>query len=367
MWSAPRHERMVSSNSRHATGVALRDLAERCGAELAGDGDLMIYRVATLEDADGESISFLSNARYRAQLSSTHAAAVIVAPHDAEATPLPKLLTDNPYAVYARVAAIFHPPAAFVPGIHATATIAATAKVAASAMIGPNVVVGHRASVGERAGIHAGCVLGDGCAVGDDVTLYPRVVLYANSVLGPRTIIHSGAVIGADGFGMAEQDGHWIKVPQVGRVVIGADVEIGANTTIDRGALGDTVIEDDVKLDNQIQIGHNCRIGAHTAIAGCTGIAGSTTIGRNCKIGGAAMIVGHIDIVDGTTISAMTGVSASIDTPGIYTAVFPTLPHGEWRRVASVLRNLRKFAETIRALERTVENKIENKTSGKGE
>ena len=139
---------------------------------------------------------------------------------------------------------------------------------------------------------------------GEDVTLHPRVVLYANSVLGPRTIVHSGAVIGADGFGMAEQDGRWLKVPQVGRVVIGADVEIGANTTIDRGAFGDTVVEDDVKLDNQIQIGHNCRIGAHTAIAGCTGIAGSTTIGRNCKIGGAAMIIGHLDIADGTTISA---------------------------------------------------------------
>ena len=352
---------MEPDHSRHATGITLRELAERCGAELAGNGELMIHRVATLEDADARSISFLSNARYREQLASTRAGAVIVAPRDAEATPLPKLVTSNPYAVYARVAAIFHPPAAAVPGVHPTAVIAVTAKVAASAMVGPNVVIGHRASIGARAQIHAGCAVGDGCTVADDVTLYPHVVLYANSVLGPRTIVHSGAVIGADGFGMAEQDGRWLKVPQVGRVVIGADVEVGANTTIDRGALGDTVVEDDVKLDNQIQIGHNCRIGAHTAIAGCTGIAGSTTIGRNCKIGGAAMIIGHLDIADGTTISASTGVFESIRAPGVYTSAFPALPHREWQYVASVLRRLRSFAARVRALERALENKAGEK------
>ena len=350
---------MDPDNRSHATGIALRDLAERCGAELAGNGELMIYRVATLEDADAGSISFLSNARYRSQLASTRAGAVIVAPRDAQATPLPKLVTANPYAVYARVASIFHPPAAAVPGVHPTAIIGATASVAASAMVGPNVVIGDRASIGERAQIHAGCAVGDGCSVGEDVMLYPRVVLYANSVLGPRTIVHSGAVIGADGFGMAEQDGRWLKVPQVGRVVIGADVEVGANTTIDRGAVGDTVVEDDVKLDNQIQIGHNCRIGAHTAIAGCTGIAGSTTIGRNCKIGGAAMIIGHLDIADGTTISASTGVFESIRTPGVYTSAFPALPHREWQHVASVLRRLRDFAARVRAIERRLDEKGE--------
>jgi UDP-3-O-[3-hydroxymyristoyl] glucosamine N-acyltransferase len=320
----------------------------------------MIYGIATLQDADGTSISFLSNARYRDQLASTRAAAVIVAPSDAGGSPLPKLITSNPYAVYARVATLFHPPDASMPGVHSAALIAATASVAASAMIGANAVLGARVRVGERASIHAGCVVGDDCTIGDDVILYPRVVLYAKSVLGPRTIVHSGAVIGADGFGMAEHEGRWIKVPQVGRVIIGADVEIGANTTIDRGALGDTVIEDDVKLDNQIQIGHNCRIGAHTAIAGCTGIAGSTSIGRNCRIGGAAMIVGHLDIPDGTTISAMTAVSSSIRAPGIYTAVFPTLPHREWRHVAAILRRLQKFADRIRALEHVLESNPKN-------
>jgi UDP-3-O-[3-hydroxymyristoyl] glucosamine N-acyltransferase len=358
---------MEPGTDRHATGIALRELAERCGAELAGDGGLMIYRVATLEDADARSITFLSNARYRAQLASTRAGAVILAPRDAAATSLPKLLSKNPYAVYARVATIFHPPTGALPGIHPTAIIAATARVAASAMIGPNVVIGHRASIGERAQVHAGCAVGEGCSLGDDVTLHPRVVLYPKSVLGPRTIVHSGAVIGADGFGMAEQDGRWLKVPQIGRVVIGADVEIGANTTIDRGALGDTVIEDDVKLDNQIQIGHNCRIGAHTAIAGCTGIAGSTTIGRNCKIGGAAMIIGHLNIADGTTISASTGVYGSIDTPGVYTSAFPTLPHREWQYVAAVLRRLRSFAARVRTLERALGIKTGQNAGNKGE
>lgn len=350
---------METRKSRHATGVALRELAERCGAELVGNGERMIYRVATLEDADSDSISFLSNAGYRIHLASTRAGAVIVSPRDAGATALPKLVTPDPYTVYARVAAIFHPRASAVPGIHPTAIVAATARVASSAMIGPNVVIGDRASVGERAQIHAGCAIGEGCDIGDDVLLYPRVVLYANSRLGPRTVIHSGAVIGADGFGMAEVDGRWLKVPQIGGTMIGADVEIGANTTIDRGAIGDTVIEDDVKLDNQIQIGHNCRIGAHTAIAGCTGIAGSTTIGRNCKIGGAAMIVGHIDVPDDTTISAATGVYASIRSPGVYTSAFPTLPHREWQHVAAILRRLRGFAKRVQALERGAGHKKE--------
>jgi UDP-3-O-[3-hydroxymyristoyl] glucosamine N-acyltransferase len=178
------------------------------------------------------------------------------------------------------------------------------------------------------------------------VTIYPRCVV------GARTIIHSGAVIGADGFGMAEDHGRWVKIPQVGRVLIGDDCEVGANTTIDRGAIDDTVIEDDVKLDNQIQIGHNCRIGAHTAIAGCVGIAGSVRIGLDCQIGGAAMITGHLDLADGAVVSAATGVVNSIAERGVYTSTFPALPHREWQHVASIMRRLRSFADRIRALER---------------
>jgi UDP-3-O-[3-hydroxymyristoyl] glucosamine N-acyltransferase len=340
-----------------AGGITLTELARRAGAELAGDGDIVIDRTAPLDAAGPGAIAFLSSARYRSQLAATRASAVIVAPNDAVATPLPKLISANPYATYARVAAILHSPPRPLPGVHPTAVVDPSARVAASAMLGPHVVVGERTVVGKRVQLHAGTVIGDDCAIGDDGVLYPRVVVYSRCTLGPRAIVHSGVVIGADGFGMAEEDGHWVKIPQVGRVVIGADVEIGANTTIDRGTIDDTIIEDDVKLDNQIQIGHNCRIGAHTAIAGCVGIAGSAKIGRNCKIGGAAMIAGHLEIVDGTTVSAASGVFDSIETPGVYTGTFPSLPHREWRHVASATRRLREFVDRLHALERKLEKR----------
>jgi UDP-3-O-[3-hydroxymyristoyl] glucosamine N-acyltransferase len=340
------------SNSQDARGIALKSLAEPARAELVGDGGVLIDRVATLDGATAGAIAFLANPRYRHQLQSTRASAVIIEPRFAADTALPKLVTSNPYAAYARVAALFHPPHPVAPGIHPTAVVAASARVAASATIGPCVVIGDRASIGERTRIHAGCAIGEDCSLGEDVVLHPRVVLYARTLVGARTLIHSGAVLGADGFGMADEGGKWLKVPQLGRVVVGADVEIGANTTIDRGAIDDTVIEDDVKLDNQIQIGHNCRIGAHTAIAGCVGIAGSVRIGRDCQIGGAAMITGHLDIADGTVISAASGVFDTIHERGVYTGAFPALPHREWQHVASIIRRLRSFADRIRALER---------------
>jgi UDP-3-O-[3-hydroxymyristoyl] glucosamine N-acyltransferase len=333
--------------------ISLSELARRCGAELAGDGDVKIDRVATLDGAEKGAIAFLSNPKYRSRLARTRASAVIVAPADAAGTALPRLIAENPYATYARVAAILHPPRATTPGTHPTAVIGAGARVAASAEIAAHAVIGERSVVGERARIGACTVIGEDCSIGADCVLYPHVVLYPGTQVGPRTIVHSGAVIGADGFGMAEEGGQWLKVPQVGRTVIGADVEIGANTTIDRGAIGDTVIEDDVKLDNQIQIGHNCRIGAHTAIAGCAGIAGSTNIGRNCKIGGAAMIAGHLELADGTVVSAATALFESTPSPGIYTGAFPALPHREWRHVAAAMRRLRSIVERLRALERT--------------
>jgi len=338
--------------SPHAEGIPLRELAARCGAELAGNGEVVIDRVAPLDNAGDGAIAFLSDPKYRSHLARTGASAVIVAPADAQGTALPKLVAANPYAAYAQVAAILHPRRPPLPAIHPTAVIAAGARVAATAAVAAHAVIGERARVGERVEVGAGAVIGEDATVGDDCLLHAHVVVYARSVIGARTIVHSGAVIGADGFGMAEDEGRWIKVPQLGRVVIGSDVEIGANTTIDRGAIGDTVIGDDVKLDNQIQIGHNCNIGAHTAIAGCVGIAGSTTIGRNCKIGGAAMISGHLEIADGTMISAATGVFESITVPGIYTGVFPALPHREWKHVAGAIRRLRSVLWRLRALER---------------
>jgi UDP-3-O-[3-hydroxymyristoyl] glucosamine N-acyltransferase len=333
--------------------MLLSELASHAGATLDGDGTVRITRVATLELAGPGAIAFLTNPKYRAKLAATGATAVIVAPEMARETPLPKLVSTNPYATYAKVATLLHPnPPPAELGVHATAIIGDGARISASATVGPYAVIGAGTVLGDRVRIGPGCVIGAGTTIADDALLHARVTIYDRCVIGPRTIIHSGVVIGADGFGMAEEAGHWLKIPQIGRVVVGADVEIGANTTIDRGAIDDTVIEDDVKLDNQIQIGHNCRIGAHTVIAGCVGISGSVRIGKNCKIGGASMIAGHLSIADGTVLYGATAVGSSIDVPGAYAGGMLPLPATEWRRVALQLRKLRELAERVRALER---------------
>ena len=346
---------------RKSSGKPLSELARVTGAALDGDGSVVVTRVATLEHAGSGDIAFLANPRYRSQLAATRASAVIVDPAAAGATPLPKLVSANPYAVYARVAAILHPAAAPAPGADAHACIDASAAVAASASIGPYAVVGPHATIGERAVIGAQCFVGAGASIAADVVLDARVTVYPDCVIGPRTLVHSGAVIGADGFGLAEEGGRWLKIAQIGHVLVGADVEIGANTTIDRGAIDDTIIEHRVKLDNQIQIGHNCVIGAHTAIAGCVGIAGSTRIGAHCRIGGAAMISGHLEIAAGTAISAATLVYDSIREPGIYTGAFPALPHREWKRVASQLRRLRELGDRVSRLEAALATRQDDK------
>jgi UDP-3-O-[3-hydroxymyristoyl] glucosamine N-acyltransferase len=351
-----------------AAAITLAELAARTGAALDGDGGVRVTHVAPLGSAGPGAVAFLSDPRHRGALATTRASAVIVAPDMAGTTALPKLVDRNPYAAYAKVAALLHPRAAAPAGIHPAAAVAADARVAASAAVGAHAVIGERAVVGERAEIGAGCVIGAGAVIGDDVLLHANVTVYDRCVLGPRSIVQSGAVIGADGFGMAEDGGRWLKIPQLGRVVIGADVEIGANTTIDRGALDDTVIEDDVKLDNQIQIGHNCRIGRHTAIAGCVGIAGSTRIGRNCKIAGAAMISGHLEIPDGTIVGAATVILSSIGKPGVYTGAFPVTEHATWKRIAVELRRLGEIARRLRSLERALEatNTNKNEAAGRG-
>ena len=222
--------------------------------------------------------------------------------------------------------------------------------------IGPLTVIEADVSVGEDAVIGAGCFIGRGAGIGADTLLHARVVIQAGCQVGQRAILHPGVVIGADGFGFANEKGAWIKIPQTGRVIIGDDVDIGANTTIDRGALADTIIEDGVKLDNQIQIGHNCRIGAHTAMAGCVGIAGSATIGKYCTVGGAAMISGHLTIADRVHVTAGTLVSRSIPEPGQYTGFYPFAKHGDWEKTAATLRNLNTMREKIRALEKTIKS-----------
>ena len=332
--------------------IRLDELGRLCGAAVEGDGSTSIERVATLDGAGPGDIAFLANPRYRGQLAATRASAVIVGPGDADATTLPRLVAADPYVAYARVAQRLYPPGPHRAGRHPTAVIDPAATVAASAAIGPLAVIGAGASIGERASIGSHCDVGDGAVIGDDAVLDAGVRVYARCSIGARTLVHSGAVIGADGFGLASGPAGWIKIPQVGRVVVGADVEIGANTTIDRGAIGDTVIEDGVKLDNQIQIGHNCVIGARTAIAGCVGIAGSARIGRDCRIGGAAMISGHLEIAAGTVVSAATLVAESIAVPGVYTGAFPAVGHADWKRIVAQVRRLRELAARVRALER---------------
>ncbi len=342
------------------SGILLADLAVRIGATLIGDGDLRVNRVATLENAGPGTLAFFADIRYRGQLATTRATAVILAPAQSGATTLPRLLHANPYAAYAAAATILYPAVRAAAGVHPSAIVAASAQVDPSAAVGPCAVIGDGARIAARVQIGAGCAVGEAVVLSEDVVLHPNVTVYAHGVVGSRTIVHAGAVIGSDGFGMAEEGGRWLKIPQVGRVVIGADCEIGANTTIDRGAIDDTVIEDDVKLDNQIQIGHNCVIGAHTAIAGCVGIAGSTRIGRNCKIGGAAMISGHLRIANDVVISGSTGVFHSIEKAGVYTGAFPALPHREWQHAMSGTRRLRELEARIHALERSGANERGN-------
>jgi len=338
-------------SGRAGPAYTLAEIAERVGGELVGNGDVVINRVATLVSAGAGDLSFVANAKYRSQLSSTKACALIVGVRESELTSLPRIISSNPYACYAKAASLLNPMESISPGIHPTAVVGEGAHVAASASIGPQAVLGRDVEIGDGVVIGAGCYVGDQVSIGAATRLYPRVVIYHACQIGQRVIVHSGAVIGADGFGLANEQGRWLKIPQIGRVLIGDDVEIGANTTIDRGALDDTVIEEGVKLDNQIQIAHNVHIGAHTAMAGCVGVAGSTRIGRYCTVAGSAMIIGHLEIADRVNISVGTLVTKSISEPGTYTSSIPCLPHRDWLRNAAQLHHLNELAERVKQLE----------------
>jgi UDP-3-O-[3-hydroxymyristoyl] glucosamine N-acyltransferase len=340
----------------------LNEIVARFGGEVLGDAGVRIVQVATLEGARADQIAFFNSWRYRRQLEQTGAGAVIVSREAAELTQRPRIICDDPYAYFARLSAFLNPPQLPVAGVHPSAAIHATARIDASASIGPFVAIGPGAVVGARTALGAGCSLGENASLGADCRLYANVSVYHDCVIGDRAILHAGAVIGSDGFGIAWEAGRWRKIPQIGRVVIGDDVEVGANTTIDRGAIDDTVIEEGVKLDNQIQIGHNCRIGAHTAIAGCVGIAGSTRIGRYCRIGGSAMIGGHLDIADPVEISAATGVPKPIRKQGTYTALYPISAHDEWLRNASHIRHLDALAGRVRELEKRLADMERNRS-----
>jgi UDP-3-O-[3-hydroxymyristoyl] glucosamine N-acyltransferase len=328
---------------------ALGDIASRFGLELRGDASTPIRGVATLAGAGPGQLSFLANPRYRAQLAETRAAAVVTRAADAEAFGGAALIADDPYLAFARIATRFEQTPAATPGVHASAIVGEGARIAASASIGPFCVIDADAAIGEGAIVGPHCIVGGACSVGAQSRLVARVTLVQNVQLGKRALVHPGAVIGADGFGLAFAKDHWEKVPQLGGVVVGDDCEIGANTTIDRGALGDTVLEDDVRLDNQIQIAHNVFVGAHTAMAGCAAVAGSARIGRYCLIGGAAGILGHLEIADRVTVTAMSLVTHSLREPGEYSSGTPIQENRRWRRNAARFKHLDEFVRRIDA------------------
>ena len=319
---------------------SLGELAVRFGLGLHGDPSLVVSHVATLSHAQAGALSFLANPRYRRQMESTRATAVLVAPDHAATCPVAALIDPNPYLAYARIADLMHPQALPTPGIHPSAVVSGSARIPASASVGPLAIIEDEVEMGERVWVGPGCIVQRGARLGADTRLAARANVCAGVRIGQRCIVHAGAVIGADGFGFAPDAGTWVKVPQVGTVQVGDDVEIGANTTIDRGAIDDTVVEDGVKLDNQIQVGHNVTIGAHTAVAGCVGISGSTTIGRRCMIGGGVGIAGHLTIADDVVVTGCSLVSASIRQAGSYSSGMPAVETRRWRRMVAHLRRL---------------------------
>lgn len=329
----------------------LARLAELLGGELAGDGSVVVRQVAPPERAGPHDIVFVAQARYLPALQRSRAGAAILPPEARDASALPRIVTPNPYLYFARVSALLNPAARPAPGVHERAWVAGGARLGAEVSLGPGVVVEEGAEIGARTAIGPNCVIGAGAVIGEDCTLHAGVLVYHGCCIGSRVVLHSGVVIGADGFGLASDAGRWVKIPQIGRVIIGDDVEVGANTTIDRGALDDTVVGEGVKIDNLVQIGHNVSIGAHTAIAACVGIAGSTRIGAHCLIGGAAMIQGHIEIADKVIISAATAIGKSLREPGTYTGIFPSARHQDWKKNAARARHLDELAERVKALE----------------
>ena len=336
--------------------VALSEITERLGGELIGDGQLRIDAIAPLESATPSTIAFLSNPQYQKQLAPSRAGCVIVAPafRDAAAARGAAIVTPDPYLYLARLTQWWAERSRPVEasGVHATAIVDAAAEVAADASIGPGAVVEAGASIGAGVLVGAHVYIGRDCRVGPATRLGPRVTLLHGTTIGARGIVHPGAVLGSDGFGFAPYAGRWVKIEQLGRVRIGDDVEIGANTCIDRGALGDTEIGDGVKIDNLVMIGHNVRIGAHTAIAGNVGIAGSATIGAHCMLGGGAGINGHVTLADHVIISGATQVSRSIAKAGFYSGSFPFDDNASWEKNAAVVRNLHTLRDRVRALEK---------------
>ena len=331
--------------------LTLAELAIVAEAQLVGDRDCPIFGVDTLTEAIAGTIAFLANPRYRRHLQATRASAVILREEDYGHCPTNALISDNPYLAFAKVTAALYPEPPISAGIHPSAVVDQNAQVDPSASVGANSVIDAEAEIGPGCEIGPLCFVGRGAKLGAGTRLIANVTVCARSEIGARCRLQPGVVIGSDGFGLANDAGTWVRVPQRGRVCLGDDVDVGANTTIDRGAIRDTLIADGVKLDNLIQLAHNVEVGAHTAMAACTGISGSSRIGRNCTLAGAVGVVGHVEIGDGVHVSGMSMVSRSIRDPGVYTGSIPAMPHAEWRRNFARLKQLDDMARRLRRLE----------------
>ena len=337
--------------------TTLAELRDLSGTELIGDEDCLIAGVATLQTAGPGDISFLANRRYFRYLQDTQASAVITSPEDASVCPVNVLVASNPYLAFVKILRYFHPEETILPGIDPTAEIRVSARIAGTACIGAHVFIGDDSSIAEGVYIGPGCVIGDRVTIGANTRLTANATICNGVSIGRNVIMHPGVVIGADGFGIVKDQDIWLKIPQIGSVIIGDGVEIGANTTIDRGALSDTIIEEGVKIDNQVQIGHNVFIGAHTAIAGCVAVAGSVTIGRHCMIGGLSAISGHIEIADNVIINGMSGISNSIKRPGHYGSGIPAMEVRTWKKNIVRLKHLDDIVKRLKQLEEIIKNK----------
>ncbi len=331
---------------------SLGQLAERLGATLRGAPETIVRGLASLQDAGPDQLSFLANAQYRKHLAGSRAAAVLLNAADAEGYAGAALIVGNPYLAYAQLSHLFDRKPRVAAGVHPTAVVAADAQVDASASIGAYALIESGAQIAAGVTVGAHCVVGARSTIGEGGWLAPRVTLYHDVRIGKRVVIQSGAVIGGEGFGFANEKGVWQKIAQIGGVTIGDDVEIGANTTIDRGALADTLIGNGVKLDNQIMIAHNVQVGDNTAMAGCVGISGSTKIGKNCMIAGGVGMVGHIEVCDGVFVTGMTMVTRSITEPGSYSSGTAMQPAAEWRKSAARIRQLDDMARRLQQLEK---------------
>lgn len=329
----------------------LFELAEKTGARLSGSGDTVIDSVADITSGEPQSIVFAASAKYTKYLKTTAASAVVIPESMLQHCDRPALVTDNPRAVFARIALLLNPLPEVEPWVSPHAVIADDAKIDPAARVEACVVIQSGVSVGPGTWISPGCVLESGVSIGASTRLFANVTIGQDCVVGDNCILHSGVVIGADGFGFVWDRDAYLKVPQLGCVRIGNDVEIGANTSIDRGAIGDTIIENGVKIDNQIQLGHNDHVGEHTTISGLTGVAGSVRIGRKCVIGGGVGIGDNLEIADNVVLTGRSNVANSIKEPGMYASVIPVVEAGKWRRILTRIKQLDELAKRIKALE----------------